>query len=287
VEYRAILNRVYKTVVASDGAEITPTVDVYYREGMENAPLYVYFHGGGWAGGKKDIPAPRNPWLTPSFIGDGCVIASVEYRLVGTHGSVLDDCVHDCSDAIRYFMKHANEFCIDPNRIFVGGTSAGAHLALLCALAGKRFGNAPELAGFNYRCLWILDFCGPTEFNSLMEHLEPARQQGAVLQFLEGLDTLKRHFDELSPYFYAQNAEVLPPVFAVHGMADILVPHSQPEQLKSIYDRRGSEFVYLPVENGDHLFTQIEGLPVPSPAYAEILLAARKFISKHVYKLLK
>jgi acetyl esterase/lipase len=282
MEYHAIFNRVYKTVTTRDNTKIEITADIYYREGNKNAPLYVYFHGGAWVGGKKDIPLPRDPWLTPNFIDDGYVIVSVEYRLVGNHGSILDDCVNDCSDAIRYFVKNAGIYGIDANRIIVGGTSAGAHIALLCALAGDRFGSDSELARIAYRCLCVLDFCGPTEFNSLMEHFEPARKQGAILQFLDGLDISKRHFDEISPCYYAQNAEMLPPVFAVHGLADTIVPHTQPEQLKEIYSRKGGEFLYLPVENGDHLFSQIEGLPAPSPAYSEIQAAVRRFISMHI-----
>ena len=47
----------------------------------------------------------------------------------------------DASLAMQYIREHAEEFCIDPDRVFAVGFSAGGHL---CASLGSLW-NAPEL----------------------------------------------------------------------------------------------------------------------------------------------
>ncbi|NCV75356.1 alpha/beta hydrolase, partial [bacterium] len=43
--------------------------------------------------------------------------------------ATLSEIVDEAASAVRYVVDHATELGCDPNRIFVGGHSAGAHLA--------------------------------------------------------------------------------------------------------------------------------------------------------------
>jgi acetyl esterase/lipase len=95
----------------------------------DQRPAYVVIHGGGWRSG---TPRRFYPYAA-SLVPDGFVGISVEYRLTGPTTTVFD-CVKDGRAAIRYVRRHAKELGIDPERITVGGGSAGGHVALGTAL---------------------------------------------------------------------------------------------------------------------------------------------------------
>ncbi len=86
----------------------------------------VFFHGGGWTGGKAGQFASHSEELASL----GVVCFRVEYRLIPAKSKAgPDDCIADVSDAFRFVRAHAAELGIDPNRIAAGGGSAGGHLA--------------------------------------------------------------------------------------------------------------------------------------------------------------
>lgn len=94
-------------------------------------PAYVVIHGGGW----RSNNAQRFYPYANSLVEHGFVGISVDYRLVNQDkGVTVFDCVKDARSAVRYIRKHAKDLGIDPDRIAVGGGSAGAHLALGTAL---------------------------------------------------------------------------------------------------------------------------------------------------------
>ncbi|TWT56156.1 alpha/beta hydrolase [Allorhodopirellula solitaria] len=86
----------------------------------------VFFHGGGWVGGKPGQFAEHSTALADL----GLVCFRVEYRLLDRkNGEPPTDCVEDASDAMRFIRGSAKRFGIDPHRIACGGGSAGGHLA--------------------------------------------------------------------------------------------------------------------------------------------------------------
>ena len=128
-----------------DDAELV--VDIYAPVGdvLAERPLVILAHGGFFVSGSNDgldvVP------LSEDLARMGYVVASMSYRLgidnlgilLGT--TVLQDefvkavwrGVHDSKAAVRFFRKSAEEgnpYGIDPNRIYLGGVSAGAFIAL-------------------------------------------------------------------------------------------------------------------------------------------------------------
>jgi acetyl esterase/lipase len=123
----------YKTIGDRD-----LTLHVFRPAGWDPSdrrPAHVVIHGGGW---RNFSPQRFYPYAN-SLVDRGFVGISVEYRLASRDpkregATTVFDCVKDARAAVRYIRAHAEALGIDPNRIAVGGGSAGAHLALSTAL---------------------------------------------------------------------------------------------------------------------------------------------------------
>lgn len=105
--------------------------DLYLPDTPTKAPVMVYIHGGGWKRGDKAAVG-----MKPMFFnGKGWIFVSVNYRLLpeGQHPAN----VNDVAAAIAKVHDSIAEKGGDPDRLFVMGHSAGAHLASLVATDPK------------------------------------------------------------------------------------------------------------------------------------------------------
>ena len=98
-------------------------------------PLLVYLHGGGWVAGSLDTVDPFCRLLSHAA---GINILSVDYRQPPEHPfpAALDDSVA----AIRWAAEHTADLQADPQRLAVGGDSAGGNLT---AAAVNRLATQP------------------------------------------------------------------------------------------------------------------------------------------------
>jgi acetyl esterase len=115
-------------------------VRVYRPTDDPALPVLVWLHGGGWTLGSVEMHDPITRALANAA---GCIVVSVEYRLAPENPfpAPLDD----AWTALQWVAEHAAEIGGDPNRIAVGGDSAGGNLAAACALLARDAG-APRLA---------------------------------------------------------------------------------------------------------------------------------------------
>ncbi|HEX4148276.1 MAG TPA: alpha/beta hydrolase, partial [Pirellulales bacterium] len=92
----------------------------------DRRPAMVFFHGGGWVGGRPIQFNEQAEYLATR----GMVCIQVEYRLLDRQKTDPPEvCVHDAKSAMRWTRAHAAELGIDPQRIGAAGGSAGGHLA--------------------------------------------------------------------------------------------------------------------------------------------------------------
>ncbi len=91
-------------------------------------PAIVWFHGGGFVLGDLETAEPTARSLA---LRTGATVVCVDYRLAPEH--VIDDAYQDGLDAISWVRSHAAELAIDPDRIAVGGDSAGGNIAAVVA----------------------------------------------------------------------------------------------------------------------------------------------------------
>ena len=103
-------------------------LDVYTPEKpAEGLPVMFWLHGGGWQAGDKSDVALKPKVLTER----GFVFVSSNYRLLPEVG--MDELTADVVASLGWVYKNTARYGGDPNRIFIGGHSAGAQLAaLLC-----------------------------------------------------------------------------------------------------------------------------------------------------------
>lgn len=112
------------------GTDAWQAVDVYRARNApsEGAPALVFAHGGAWTNGYKEWMGLMAPALTQA----GIALVSVSYRLAPKHK--WRDLLDDCLDAIGWVHAHARQHGINPQRLGIGGHSAGGHLMALAAL---------------------------------------------------------------------------------------------------------------------------------------------------------
>lgn len=113
---------------------------LYTPEGLA-APsgLLVFFHGGGWVLGSRTSHDNTARFLARRA---GVRVLSVEYRRAPEH--VFPAAVEDALAAFDHAHANAAALGADPERIAVGGDSAGGNLAAVTAqLATARGGPAP------------------------------------------------------------------------------------------------------------------------------------------------
>jgi acetyl esterase/lipase len=94
-------------------------------------PAMIFIHGGGFARGSK--AGYGNTW-GPYLAARGYVLFAVDYRLSTPTQTTWPQALLDCKAGVQYLRGNALALGIDPDRIGVGGDSAGASLAALVAV---------------------------------------------------------------------------------------------------------------------------------------------------------
>lgn len=122
-------------------------MDLYYPADSTPfaRPLLVLIHGGAFFNGDK--ASSGYPEMGRYFAERGYFVASINYRMGFLPTSQAIDragyrAIQDANAAVRFLLCHADKYQIDPDHVFVAGTSAGAITAL--NLAFMREEDRPE-----------------------------------------------------------------------------------------------------------------------------------------------
>ncbi|XOV85486.1 MAG: alpha/beta hydrolase [bacterium] len=115
-------------LAAADYADAKDKLDIYMPLGATDAPVVVYFHGGGLMFGDKNLAQV----VAERLLAEGIGLVSANYRL--SPGVMHPAHVQDAAAATAWVYNNIAEFGGDPRNIYVGGHSAGAYLAALLAL---------------------------------------------------------------------------------------------------------------------------------------------------------
>jgi acetyl esterase/lipase len=116
-------------------------LDIYKPIGKTNAPVIVWFHGGGLTGGTKNIPK--------ALLDYGYLIVSVEYRL--SPKVKAPAYIEDAAAGTAWVFQNIAKYEGNVKQIFLSGHSAGGYLDLMIGLENKWLAkhgiNTNQIAG--------------------------------------------------------------------------------------------------------------------------------------------
>lgn len=187
-------------------------MDIYLPENddIESRPLILFIHGGAfYIGDKADNPIVL--WCK-HFAACGYVTASINYRMgFQLSKASIDRCgysaIQDAHAAVRFLLSQKEEYRINPDYIFVAGSSAGAITSLNLAFmrndtrpeSSRKHGLSEDLGGIE------------TSGNTLVQdfHIRAVANMWGALSSLDMLSSSKTA------------------IISFHGDADKLVPYDE------------------------------------------------------------
>lgn len=221
-------------------------------------PAIVFFFGGGWSGGSPTQFEPQSRHLASR----GMIAIVADYRVKTRQDAKPADCVSDAKACVRWVRANAARLGIDPERIAVGGGSAGGHLAAAVA----------TLPG--------LDTAKDDKSVSCLPNALVLFNPATVLAPFPGLDLKgfgaglsKEKFgcepEEVSPLHHVKKGT--PPTIIFHGKDDTTVPYSTVEKFTEVMKAAGNRCELVGYEGQPHGFFN-------KSKYAETLAAADDFL---------
>ena len=164
-------------------------LDVYYSKDLKDAPVVVWFHGGGIEGGNKHID--------PQLKNSGLVVVAANYRLLPK--APIEDIFDDAAAAVAWTYKNIEQYGGSKRKIFVAGHSAGGYLLDIIGLDKRwlaKYGvDADSLAA-------LVPFSG-----QCITHYNIRKQQG--------IPPLQATIDQYAPLTYVR-ADA-PPIVIISG----------------------------------------------------------------------
>ena len=200
---------------------------------------FVYIHGGAWFMWDKDTHT--RPFFR-HLVAQGHTVMDVSYRLcpeVDIYGMI-----GDVKHAVAWMKANASRYGVDPEKIILGGASAGGHLAQLAGYAPQHPELTPEdLKSADLSVCGIISYYGFTDLLILyqqqnLQQLEgqPPVPVGTVLDAtkrsrLTGrLDILLGGWPQDAPDMYQLASPIThvhpdcPPTLLIQGEQDIFCP---------------------------------------------------------------
>jgi len=144
----------YRGLAYGDGPR--QRLDVYRPRHATNAPVLVFFYGGSWQRGSRDLYR----FVGASLAAQGIVTVVPDYSIFPPARFPMF--IEDAARAVRFSRDNATQWGGDPARLVLIGHSAGAYIAAMLSfdpqwLRRVRLNSQTDLAGF-------VGLAGPYDF---------------------------------------------------------------------------------------------------------------------------
>ncbi len=100
----------------------------YFPAKHLSSPLHVFIHGGYW----QQLSKNESCFAAADFVSEGISFAAPDYSLAPT--ASISGMVDQCRRALQWLYNNAADLGFDRKRIYISGSSAGAHLATMVLL---------------------------------------------------------------------------------------------------------------------------------------------------------
>lgn len=192
-------------------------------------PVFVFFHGGSWSHGD---PADYG-FVARNLAPEGYIVVLGGYRLgeAGRYPAMLED----TASVIAWVHANIATFGGDPEKIFVGGHSAGAYNVAQVALEPRWLERAGAPAD---AIRGVVGLAGPYDFYPFDSDSTRAAF-GSV-----GVGPISQ------PVTHVRSDA--PPMLLIHGALDTLVKPRNSRTLSARLEEAGSRTELLILPDGDH-----------------------------------
>lgn len=235
------------------GGDARQKYDVYRPEGMPDAPVIVFFYGGGWDSGKRASYA----FLGNALAAEGYAVAIPDYRVYPK--AVFPEFVEDGARAFAAIRRDV----AGGRPVILMGHSAGAHIAALLAL-DPRYLGAEGLSPCGAISVFV-GLSGPYDFL-------PIEDAPYTKIFPEGTHARSQ------PVNFAAGRH--PPALLLHGSADTTVDPDNTRHLASALRGAGNSVsakFYDGIGHGELVGTIAPPLGVLAPTRGDIV----DFLKRH------
>ncbi len=179
----------YRTQHLDAYADSMCRLDIASPRSVKDAPVIIWFHGGGLTSGTKEIPK--------QLLNDGVVVVSAGYRF--SPNVKTTEIIDDAAAAVAWTVRHIAQFGGDPGQVFLAGHSAGGYLASILGLDKSLLADYSVDAD---KFLGIVPFSG-----QVITHFETRRAQG--------IEPLQPTIDNTAPIFHVRKD--CPPMLILSG----------------------------------------------------------------------
>ncbi|HTO55503.1 MAG TPA: alpha/beta hydrolase [Myxococcota bacterium] len=253
-----------------DGARVTADVLVPATQGPH--PVLVYLHGGGWVAG-----SPRSHRkLGLRFAEAGYLVVNVDYRLSpeAPFPGPFDDSVF----AVRWAAENAARWGGDPERLAIGGDSAGGNLSAAVAAHLADDPSAPKLraalliyGAFDFVALGKME--SPDQPGADPEAARALRDAMIAAYVGENPPESRLRDPRVSPVY---GAAKLPPSILICGTADPLLEHQK--AVVAELARAGVPHENVVLDGMPHGFVQMEFLPQAMESIRRMIAFLGKYL---------
>lgn len=193
-------------------------LDLWRAPGAGPQPVYLFVHGGGFYKGDK---TDHCPLLREACLRAGIAFAAVNYRLTDT--AIYPAPMLDGARAVQFLRHRAADWGLDPDRLALGGSSAGSGIAFWVAFRPDFAApaDADPVARQSTRVRCIASFNAQSSYDPLFIRSEISGPAWSIeaLQRLFGMSPDRYETDEARKLFRE-----------VH-MLDLVTPQTPPVHL--------------------------------------------------------
>lgn len=249
-------------------------IDIYTPVGGPlPRPAVVLFHGGGWMYGDRRDLRP----MVQHLASMGYTAATAQYRLCDLGGDQHPAPILDALAAIRFLKVRRAQYGVDPQRVAVGGFSAGAQLALVAGLAGQSEAfqdDAYADESAEVRC--IVSIAGPTDLTSIYQSANFVIRRMADGYLGGSPEKFAARYVQASPISHVHAGA--PPILILHGDRDEVVPFEQATKLAEACEGAGVSCTVAKLPGFGHAWC----LPFGSQPSLRAWPIMTHFLAKHL-----
>ena len=232
-------------------------------KGVEKPPLLIWIGGGAWSYVNRHVEMN----LARKFAREGIAVASIGHRLSRglfssqphPTGVKHPEHVKDLAAAFKWLYDHAETYGYNPNNLFVGGFSSGAHLSALLA-TDKRYLAAHGLSLKHIKA--ILPIAGAYDINHYYHHFAEHEQENvremADTHVKDVFGDSEEDFIDASPSNYLENLSI--PMLLVSDNGLFFYTKVFEEQLRNT-EYRNCQIVHVFDFNHSELWKDISNAP--------------------------